>query len=410
MREVSTEQAEERVRGVRAALSGLRVLDLSRFIAGPHCAMLLGDLGADVVKVETVGKGEHTRSFHPRLGDESVYTMIFNRNKRGMTLNFRSPDGQEVLRALIQNADVVIENFVPGTLEKMGCGWEEMQEQNPRLIMTRISGFGSSGPYANRPCFDVIAQAMSGLMDLTGQRNGPPTMAGTFIADYSTALYAAIGTLGAIQSRERTGKGQLVEVALIDSALSLLFTAIPEQILFGRTTTRNGNRDRFVAPSNTFQTREGAWILFQASGEERFRQFAAAIGRPDLADDPRFATNELRLINVEELEQAIAAWASTVEAGEALAILEAAALPCAKVATIAEVVDNPQVAQRGQILWVEQAGGKVPMHGFAVQLGETPMALRHPAPSIGEHTDSIIEEWLGYSAADIGRLRTHGAI
>ena len=392
------------------ALSGIRVVDLSRFIAGPYCGMLLGDLGADVVKVETIDKGETPRAFHPRIGDESIYTMVFNRNKRAMTLNFRSADGQALLRELIARADVLLENFVPGTLEKMGCGWETMRELNPRLIMTRVSGFGSSGPYANRPCFDVIAQAMSGLMDLTGRPDGPPTMAGTFVADYSTALYATVGTLSAIHVREKTGKGQLVEAALINSALSLLMTAIPNQMLFGQTTTRNGNRDRFVTPSNTFQTKEGAWILFQANGDEKFRLFAKCMGQPALADDPRFASSSLRMENIDALEAIIQAWTGTLTAPEVLAALEAATIPCAKVATVGEVVENPQVLHNDQIIWMNQRGGKVPMQGFAVKLSETPMALRHPAPSIGEHTDEVLRDWLNYSAADVRRLNTQRVV
>ena len=387
------------------ALQGLRVLDLSRYIAGPYCGMLLGDMGADVVKVETPERGENTRAFHPRIGDESIYTMVFNRNKRGMTLNFRNADGQKVLRDLITAADVVLENFLPGTLEKMGCGWEEMRELNPRLIMTRISGFGSTGPYAGEPCFDLIGQAMSGLMDLTGDPHGPPTMAGTFIADYTSALYATIGTLGAVHSREKTGVGQLVEATLLNSAVSLLVTAIPNYMLFGKQTVRNGNRDRFVAPSNTFPTRDGDWVIFQASTEEKFAFLANAMGRPDVVEDPRFSTNAARLENVEELEAIIESWSRDHGTEEILAVMKAGRIPSSKVATVADVLENPQVAHNEQILWLDQAGGKVPVQGFTIRLGETPMTLRHPAPSVGEHTDEVLREWIGYSPGTIARLR-----
>jgi crotonobetainyl-CoA:carnitine CoA-transferase CaiB-like acyl-CoA transferase len=392
------------------ALKGLRVLDLSRYIAGPYCGMLLGDMGADVVKVETPERGENTRAFYPRIGGESIYTMVYNRNKRGMTLNFRNAEGQKVLRDLIKAADVVIENFLPGTLEKMGCGWEEMRDLNPRLIMTRISGFGSTGPYSGEPCFDLIAQAMSGLMDLTGEPQGPPTMAGTFIADYTSALYATIGTLGAVHRREKTGVGQLVEATLLNSAVSLLVTAIPNYMLFGKQTVRNGNRDRFVAPSNTFPTMDGDWIIFQASTDEKFAFLANAMGRSDLVEDPRFSTNAARLDNVEELEAIITAWSSTHSTGEILAIMKAGKIPSTKVATIADVIENPQVAHNEQILWLDQAGGKVPVQGFTVRFGDTPMTLRHPAPSIGEHTDEVLREWVDYSPAAIARLREVNAI
>ena len=213
------------------ALDGVRVVDLSRFIAGPYCAMLLGDMGADVIKVEPPGRGENSRGFGPFVEGESLYTMVFNRNKRSLTLDLRTEQGKDVLRGLLQKADVLIENFVPGTLEKMGLDWDTLKALNPRLVVTRISGFGQDGPLARKPCFDVIAQTMSGLMDITGEADGRPTMAGTYVVDYSTGLYATIGTLGALQARSRTGAGQVVDVALLDSAMSMLMTAIPEQML-----------------------------------------------------------------------------------------------------------------------------------------------------------------------------------
>src|SRR5215475_5640395 len=203
------------------ALEGIRVVDLSRFIAGPYCAMLLGDMGADVVKVEPPERGETSRTFGPFVEGESLYSMVFNRNKRSLTLDLRSERGKEILRDMLRTADVLIENYVPGTLEKMGFAWETLQTLNPRLIVTRISGFGQSGPLSRKPCFDVIAQTMSGIMEITGEPGGRPTMAGTYVVDYSTALYATIGTLGALQARNRTGNGQLIDVALLDSAMSM---------------------------------------------------------------------------------------------------------------------------------------------------------------------------------------------
>jgi len=217
-----------------SALAGLRVLDLSRFIAGPYCAQLLGDQGADVVKVERPNGGDDTRGVHPQVEGESLYFMAFNRNKRGVTLDFRDPADQERLRALIRKADIVIENFRPGTMEKMGCGYETLRELNPRLIMVRISGFGSEGPLADQPCFDIIAQAMSGIMSITGEPDRMPMKAGTYLVDYATALYATIGVLSAVEARHRTGKGQLVEVNLLDSAMSMLMTGIPEALMLDR--------------------------------------------------------------------------------------------------------------------------------------------------------------------------------
>src|SRR6185295_5529780 len=320
------------------ALDGIRVVDLSRFIAGPYCAMLLGDMGADVVKVEPRGRGENSRGFGPFLEGESLYTMVFNRNKRSLTLDLRSAQGKDLLRSLLRKADVLVENFVPGTLETIGFDWDVLKDLNPRLIVTRISGFGQSGPLSRKPCFDVIAQTMSGLMDITGEPDGRPTMAGTYVVDYSTGLYATIGTLGALQARSRTGVGQIVDVALLDSAMSMLMTAIPEQMLLGRTMTRRGNRDRYGAPANTFPTSDAAWVHLATASEPMFRSLVNAMGRPELADDLRFKDNTARMENVEELEQFITHWTETLTTTELLDQLAAIGVPSAKVATISELV------------------------------------------------------------------------
>ena len=393
------------------ALDGIRVVDLSRFIAGPYCAMLLGDMGADVVKVEPPGRGENSRTFAPFVEGESLYTMVFNRNKRSLTLDLRSDRGKEVLRGLLSKADVLVENFVPGTLEKMGFDWAHLKALNRRLIVTRISGFGQSGPLSRKPCFDVIAQTMSGLMDITGDPGGRPTMAGTYIVDYSTGLYATIGTLGALQARSRSGTGQIVDVALLDSAMSMLMTAIPEQMLLGRTMTRRGNRDRYGAPANTFPTKDGAWVHLAVAGEPMFRALGTAMGQPALGDDPRFRDNTARMENVEELERLITDWTTMLTAAELLGELQAIGVPSAKVAAVSELVEHPHLAHRRQILNMQHPkAGTVPMQGFSVQFGESPMQLRHPPPMLGQHTGTILEEWLGMTREQIADLRSVGAV
>jgi crotonobetainyl-CoA:carnitine CoA-transferase CaiB-like acyl-CoA transferase len=393
------------------ALDGIRVVDLSRYIAGPYCAMLLGDMGADVVKVEPPGRGENSRSFGPFIEGESLYTMVFNRNKRSLTLSLRTDAGKQVLRELLAHADVLVENFIPGTLEQMGLDWSTLQSLNPRLIVTRISGFGQSGPLSRKPCFDVIAQTVSGLMDITGDPDGRPTMAGSYVVDYSTGLYATIGTLGALQARGRTGKGQVVEVALLDSAMSMLMTAIPEQILFGRTMTRRGNRDRYAAPANTFRTRDGEWVHLATAGEPMFRALGELMGEPQLADDPRFQSNEARMANVEALEALITGWTATLSAAELVAKLEAIGVPCAKVARVSELVDDPHLAHRGMILDMQHPkAGRVPMQGFSVQFGASPMRLRQAPPMLGEHTDSVLREWLELPEERIAELRANAVV
>lgn len=392
-------------------LDGLRVLDVARYIAGPYCAMLLGDMGADVVKVEPPGRGENSRTFGPFVEGESLYTMVFNRNKRSLVLDLRSDSGKQVFRELLAKADVLVENYVPGTLEKMGFDWETLQAINPRLVLTRISGFGQSGPLARKPCFDVIAQSMSGLMDITGDADGHPTMAGTYVVDYSTGLYATIGTLGALQARQRTGVGQVVDVALLDSAMSMLMTAIPEQLLLGRTMTRRGNRDRYGAPANTFPTADGAWVHLAPVGDPMFRAVVNAMGRPQLADDPRFVDNTARMQNVEALEEHITAWTRTLNADALLDVLKSIGVPSAKVAGISDLLDNPQLAHRGSILRMPHAkAGEVPMQGFAVQFGDTPMGLRHAPPVLGAHTLEVLQDWLQLSPERVAALQSTGTL
>jgi crotonobetainyl-CoA:carnitine CoA-transferase CaiB-like acyl-CoA transferase len=337
--------------------------------------------------------------------------MVFNRNKRSLTLDLRSQQGKDVLGDLLRKADVLVENFVPGTLEKMGFDWDTLKMLNPRLIVTRISGFGQSGPLSRKPCFDVIAQTMSGLMDITGEPDGRPTMAGTYVVDYSTGLYATIGTLGALQARGRTGTGQIVDVALLDSAMSMLMTAIPEQMLLGQTMTRRGNRDRYGAPANTFPTSEGAWVHLAVAGEPMFRALMNAMGQADRADEARFKDNSARMENVEELERLITQWTATLTAAELLNELQTIGVPSAKVARVSDLVDHPHLAHRGQILNMDHPkAGTVPMQGFSVQFGESPMRLRHPPPMLGEHTNAILTEWLAMTPDRITQLRKSGAV
>lgn len=392
------------------ALKGIKVVDLSRFIAGPYCGLMLGDLGADVVKVERVGRGDDTRGFIPRHGEESLYTIVMNRNKRSVGLNLRSPEGQATLRELIAGADVVIENFVPGTLEKMGCGWEAMSALNPRLVMARISGFGQEGPYAKRPCFDIIAQAMSGMMDMTGAVDGPPTAAGVFVVDYSTALYATIGILAALQDRHRTGKGQLVECALLNSAVSMLLTSLPDYLLNGKQVTRAGTRDRFNAPGDVFPTADGAWIILITVGDDKFQRLADLMEAPELATDPRFATNLARLEHRDEIESIVAAWTRRHETADLLQRIESVGIPCAKVATIEDVAHNPHLRETGHIIELEQPGGPVPVQGFPYRLHGSPLAVHRPAPQCGEHTAEVLSEWLGVSGDALDRLKEAGAV
>lgn len=393
------------------SLAGIKVLDLSRFIAGPFCAMQLGDLGAEVVKVERKDLGEDTRAIEPKVNGESLYVMMYNRNKRGLALDFRHPESLAILKDLAAQSDVLIENFRAGTLENMGLGWDVLHALNPRLIVVRISGFGQTGPIAQRPCFDVIAQAASGLMSMTGQSDGPPTMAGTFVVDFTTGLYATIGTLAALKAREQTGLGQVVDVALLDSAVSFLMTAIPEYLLLGKEATRNGSRDRYTSPANNFKTLDGEYVHISAGNDAIFPRFANRAGLATLLDDPRFATASARMQHQDAIEAEVSRWTALHTAEEIVHMMEEAGVPCAKVARISDVIANPQLRHRNQIIELEVSNvGKVPMQGLTIKLSETPSSVRRPPPKVGEHNEEVLAEWGGYTAEKIASLRDAGAI
>lgn len=392
-------------------LQGIKVLDLTRFIAGPHCGMILGDMGADVVKVEKRGSGDDSRHFPPFQGGESLYGMALNRNKRSITMDFRSARAQELLREMAKGADILLENFRPGTMEQMGCGWDDLRAINPRLIMTRLSGFGQDGPYAQRPGFDGIAQAMSGLMGLTGSPDGPPYLAGTFYIDYMTAMYGATATLGALNARHLTGKGQMIDVSLLDSAVSLLTTAIPTQINRGVTLNRTGNRDRYSSPANVFKTASGDFVLLLSGTNPLFRRLAQVMGQPELVDDPRFSRVDVRLQNSEAIETIVQEWIGARETDEVLAAIGGAGVPCTKVATIDEVVLNPQLHHRDQIVEIDHpVAGKVSTAGVTMKLSDTPLTIRRPPPALGQHTAEILQDWLSLSEIEVSALMDENVI
>jgi crotonobetainyl-CoA:carnitine CoA-transferase CaiB-like acyl-CoA transferase len=391
---------------------GLRVLDLTRVISGPYCAMLLADMGADVIKIEKRGDGDITRIYHPIINGESVYHFVLNRNKRSMELDFRSKEGKEILLGLAEKADVIVENFRPGTLEKMGLNGEKLREKNPGLVIAHISGFGQDGPFAQRPGFDAVVQAMSGLMSLTGDPNGPPTVGGTFFVDYMTGVYTAVAILAALHDREKMGRGQDVETCLLDSAMSILLTAIPYQILLNQTVTRVGNRDRISAPGNIFKTKDGEWVLCLAGGtEDHFRRFAEASNMEFLLKDPRFADFDSRLKYVDDIEKYMADWIAKYNVNEIIEITAEAGITCAKVETIADLVKNPQVVHCEKIIEITHPkAGKIPMQGFPFHFSKTPAQVRYPAPMLGEHSEEILKEWLGFTENQINSMRESGTI
>lgn len=358
--------------------------------------MVLGDMGAEVVKVEKPGAGDPARGYQPQIGGRSAYSLMFNRNKKGLALDLRSETGLEALRALIEKADVLVENFRPGTMEEMGLGWEAVSRLNPRLIMVRISGFGQDGPWAHLPAFDGIAQAMGGLMELNGPADGPPTVCGTYLCDYASGMYATMGTLAALRARDATGRGQVVDVALLDTASSFLMSALPEYHRLGNEMTRRGNRDRYSAPTNVYRTRDDQWVYVVCGGADYFPRLLRAMGRPELQQDARFATIQSRREHWDESEALVRGWTENLTAEEVVAALRQQEVPCGQVASITDVANNPQLHHRGQIVTIDDpVCGEITMQGVTIRLSETPLSIRSPMPEVGQHTHEVLHDWLG---------------
>ena len=392
-----------------AALDGIRVLDLSRFIAGPLCAQILGDMGAEVIKLERP-RGEDARDQGARVQGESVYTMAFNRNKHGITLDTRHPAATRILERLIRVSDVLVENYRPGTLGEMGLGADRLKGLNPRLVVTSLSGFGQTGPLAGRALFDPIAQAMSGLMSLTGEPGGPPTLTGTYVADHLAGLYGAIGTLLALYARDRTGEGQLVDVASLDSLFSSLGTRPLEVAMLGLTPRRSGSRDPFSAPANVFGATDG-YVYIHGGTDSLFPRLCAAIGRPDLMEDERFRDVSGRMIAIEELEAAVSAWTMARTVAQVSEVLEGAGVPFGPVAELADVVASPQIAAREMLVEIEHPTlAPLVVTGLPVKLSATPGSVRKAPPMVGEDNDRIYTDVLGFSPAEIAELRASRAI
>ncbi|MBB5157755.1 CaiB/BaiF CoA transferase family protein [Saccharopolyspora phatthalungensis] len=390
-------------------LTGVKVLDLSRFIAGPLCTQILADFGAEVVKIERPS-GEDSRHHGPYHRDESIYMFLYHRNKYDASLDTRHPEALGILERLIEWADVVVENYRPGTIEKMGIGYERMKELNPDIVLVSVSGFGQTGPDSRRALFDAISQASSGLMSMTGEPDGKPTLSGTYIADYTTAYQAAIGTLLAILHRERTGEGQLVDVASFDTMFSALGIRLIAQLMLDLDMPRSGSRDLLTAPVNVYEAADGP-IYIQAGTASLFPKLCAVMKRPDLTEDPRFATVQGRMEHQEFLEGEIGAWAATRTSDDIAHTLDEAGVPNAKVASVAEVAKSPQIAARDMIVESEHPElGTIRMPGNPIKMEKTPPTVRKAPPRVGEDNEHVYRAILGMSDEDLIRLHQAGAI
>ena len=391
-------------------LDGIRVVDLSRVVSGPYCTMTLADMGADVIKIEEPGRGDESRAFGPPfLGGESPYFLSINRNKRSCTVNLKCEDGRAILHRLVARADVVVQNFRPGAVERLGLDYDSLAPRHPRLVYCSISGFGDSGPDAARPGYDLIVQGESGLMDLTGEPDGTPTRVGTSIADLTSGMMAAQGILLALFARQTTGRGQHVRVAMLDAVVSLLTYNTGNYFATGKAPTRRGNDHPSVAPYQTLRAADG-WINLGIANDALWRRYCDAIERPDLRDDPRFATAPERVRHRTELVPAIEALTAERTVGDWIGLLGAAGVPCGRIRNVAEVCTNPQLTERGKV--VERphpTAGVVQMIGQPIELGDTPARIRTAPPLLGEQTDDVLRE-TGYTDKEIRAFRARGAV
>ncbi len=386
-------------------LAGVRVLELGSLIAGPFCAKTLGDFGAEVIKVEPPGEGDPLRRWRRLRNGTSLWWHVQSRNKKSVTCDLRRPEGQEVVRRLARRVDVMVENFRPGALEKWNLGWEALSRENPKLVLVRISGYGQTGPYRERPGFGAIGEAMGGLRHITGFPGQPPVRPNLSIGDTLASLHGVIGCLLALQHVKNGGNGQVVDVALYESVFNCTESLLPEYDADGYVRERSGSILPGIAPSNLYPCKDGAYVLIAGNADSLYRRLMTAIGREDLRDDPALARNDGRAAQMQRIDDAISKWTLQKTQQQVLDEMEKAEVPAGKTYSAADIAADPHYAARGMIQSIVAGDGaplKVP--GIVPKLSATPGAIRTPAPKLGEHTDEVLKE-IGYSAAEISGLK-----
>lgn len=391
------------------ALKGIKVLDLTRVLAGPYASMMLGDLGAEVIKIETPQGGDDSRGFGPFINGESVYFISLNRNKKSLSLNLKTEKGKEIFLKLVKEADVVIENYRPGTMEKLGLGYEDLEKVNPGIIYAASSGFGHTGPYSQKPAYDLIVQAMGGIMSLTGSPGGPPTRVGASVGDITAGLFTTIGILSALHKRNETGNGQKVDIAMLDCQLAILENAIARYAVTGESPQSTGNRHPSITPFAVLTASDG-YIVVAAGNDALWKKWCHTVGREDLAADERFATNALRTENWGILEGLMNEVIGQRKVEEWLHVFEEAGIPSSPINDVAQAAQHPQIQAREMIVHQEHpVAGRVMMPGIPIKLSKTPGAIETPAPLLGEHTQQILQG-IGFSEEDIWDMKQQGIV
>ena len=391
-------------------LEGLKVLDLTRVLAGPYCTMLLGDLGAEIIKIEVPEKGDDSRHFGPYQNGESAYFMSLNRNKKSMTLNLKNPKGIEILKDLITKVDVVVENFRPGTMEKLGLGYEVLKEINPKIIYAASSGFGHTGPYSQRPAYDGVVQAMGGIMSITGAKDGEPTRVGPSIGDIAAGLFTAVGVLAALNYRNETGIGQKVDVAMLDCQVAMLENAIARYVVTKEIPKPAGNRHTSIVPFEPFDTLDSK-IVVAVGNDAIWKRFCEVSELNGIANDPRFSTNPERNKHYDILRPIIAEKMKMKETEAWQNILDNAGVPNGPINYVDKVITNEQVLSRDMIVEIEHpVAGKLKMPGVAIKLSETPGSVHSPAPVLGEHNYELLNKYFGYDEETIKELIAEGVL
>lgn len=396
----------------KTPLSDLKVLELGQLIAGPYCGQILADFGAQVIKIEPPGKGDAMRQWgEVDANGEPVWWNVIGRNKQSVTLDLRNEKGQEILRQLVRQADILIENFRPGTMERWGLGYDTLAKTNPGLIMVRITGFGQDGPYSSRAGFASVCEAMGGLRYISGYPDRPPVRVGISLGDTLAGIHGAIGALVALHQREQSGRGQIVDSAIFESVLAMMESLVPEYDRAGKIRERNGSALAGIAPSNAYPTRDGREVIIGANQDTVFGRLCEAMGQPTLADHPDYATHRARGEHQQAIDDAVAAWTRQHDAQDIVDRLAEAGVPAGLIYRAPDMLSDPHFKARKSIISVPDKNGKpLPMQNVFPRLTQTPGQIRHTGPALGEHTDAVLKGWLDFDESKLEELRQSSVI